>query len=74
MNAFRMEELENEFMFITKLTTHTVENSYGTLDKPEGKFRQQWERKTTVNDSKLRKLPTGKMWFEIRQVWSEFKD
>lgn len=38
MNAFWMEELEKEYLFIVRLSTYIVENSYGSLDKPEKKI------------------------------------
>ena len=48
MKAFWMEEIEIKYLFITRISTHVVENSYGTLDKPEENFRQQRERKTII--------------------------
>lgn len=32
-----MEELEKEYLFIVRLSTYIVENSYDSLDKPEEK-------------------------------------
>lgn len=43
-----MDELENEYLFITRLSTCIVENSYGSLDNPEEKFRQQFEKKSIM--------------------------
>ena len=38
-----MEELEIKYLLITIISTYIVENFYGSLEKPEEKFRKQWE-------------------------------
>lgn len=56
-----MEELENEYLFITRLSTHILKIPMEFLDKSEEEFRYQWEKQTYINDAKLQKLPTGKV-------------